>query len=341
MTPPKLSISIPTFNRANELGVLLQSIVVAASNADSMALIEVNISDNGSTDATASVISRFRSKFLHYNVNKFPLNQGPDANFLAAAALASGDYIWFMGSDDAVSPESLNLLLGRINDVGFDIGLVDMLLCDARLRPFSQHTWIESSHANLVTNTATPSEAVTFFSLARPRWGLLFGYLSALIVRREQWESFSIPLEYKSSLFSFVYPVMRSIDHGAVIANISAPLVLNRGDNDSIGSEIKTYDQQFQRLALDIFWYENFSALLRQEKVRESYLSLAGRNYGWKYLIKLRVLASDKHWSQIEPKLRSFGVTSRRLWIARRTKTGLQMAMFLFVRGKNLIIRKV
>jgi glycosyltransferase involved in cell wall biosynthesis len=95
---PKLSICIPTYNRAT----LLRD-GVAAILSDIVGLdAELIVSDNASTDQTATVMGQFLgNRQLRYHRNES--NVGPAPNMgVAVHKLATGDFLWFLGDDDLI-----------------------------------------------------------------------------------------------------------------------------------------------------------------------------------------------------------------------------------------------
>ena len=105
-----LSICIPTYNRACTLNECLHSLFEQKLD---FSKVEVCVSDNGSTDETTQVISKWSNK-LHLIVNRNSQNQGIPCNFLKVVSLAKGKYIWLLGDDDIVVPESVTYLLKLI-----------------------------------------------------------------------------------------------------------------------------------------------------------------------------------------------------------------------------------
>lgn len=112
----KISICIPTFNRAQYLTNCLQSIV--SNEVKSSVDFEVCISDNCSTDNTEQVVRRAQVSSTHENdtirYRKNPHNLGIPRNFLNVVEMASGDFIWLIGDDDLLLPHALRELSGLI-----------------------------------------------------------------------------------------------------------------------------------------------------------------------------------------------------------------------------------
>lgn len=103
----KLSICIPTFNRARYLQNCLQSIEDAA--AQTHAEFEVCVSDNGSDDDTSEVIEAYRNR-LPLVARRNVENLGIPRNFLAVVGMARGEFVWLVGDDDLLLPDSINRL---------------------------------------------------------------------------------------------------------------------------------------------------------------------------------------------------------------------------------------
>ncbi len=92
------SIIIPTFNRSNLLVRALDSVYVQSYRP-----IEILIVDDGSTDNTAEVVTRWRDQYIdascviHYFRKE---NGGPASCRNMGLSNARGEYIYFLDSDD-------------------------------------------------------------------------------------------------------------------------------------------------------------------------------------------------------------------------------------------------
>ena len=100
----KLSICIPTYNRAALLENCLYSIIQNKSR--SSVDFEVCVSDNGSTDGTEAVV-RNAQKTIAINYSKNPTNLGPTKNFLKVVEMARGEFVWLIGDDDLLMQNAL------------------------------------------------------------------------------------------------------------------------------------------------------------------------------------------------------------------------------------------
>ena len=96
---PRVSIIIPTYNRANFLGEALSS----ALGQDYQDL-EVIVIDDGSTDETKKVLATFKDQRL-ICVHQENAGRSPTRN--RAIAMARGEYITFLDSDDYYLPSKV------------------------------------------------------------------------------------------------------------------------------------------------------------------------------------------------------------------------------------------
>lgn len=108
---PVLTIAIPTYNRSEFLRQLLDSLVEQVRNEPR---VEVVVSDNASTDSTASLIEEWRRSGIRLTYFRNPQNVGPDANFLQCFESASGKYVWIIGDDDQLLPGAIEQVLEHL-----------------------------------------------------------------------------------------------------------------------------------------------------------------------------------------------------------------------------------
>lgn len=115
----KLSICIPTYNRASHLANCLNSIISCKINSDLK--FQICVSNNNSTDNTEQVVRKAMSLIdIKYHKNKS--NIGGPRNLLKVASMADGEFIWFIGDDDLLMPYAiieLYKLIGAHPDIDF------------------------------------------------------------------------------------------------------------------------------------------------------------------------------------------------------------------------------
>lgn len=127
----KLSVIVPVYNMASDgkLNYCMDSLV--NQTVQDMEIIAV---DDASTDNSLEILREYeaqypgRVKVIHYEVNK---RQGGAKN--AGLQAAGGEWIGFIDSDDWVTPDYYEKLIGKAEETG-----ADMVGCDYSL--VSEHT---------------------------------------------------------------------------------------------------------------------------------------------------------------------------------------------------------
>jgi glycosyltransferase involved in cell wall biosynthesis len=114
----KLTIAIPTWNRALRLEKALIDLCTEINLSSQKYNIEVFVSNNGSVDETANVIMKcgklFTDSGILFTTRKFEVNKGFDANIISCYVNSKGDYTWFLSDDD-------NIISGAIDAIFKDI----------------------------------------------------------------------------------------------------------------------------------------------------------------------------------------------------------------------------
>ena len=106
MTRPAVSVIMPAFNRAGFIGAAIASV-----RAQSMPDWELLVVDDGSSDDTLAVARRHAAEDRRIRVAANPGKAGPGGARNHAAALARGEWLAFLDSDDLWEHEKLALFL--------------------------------------------------------------------------------------------------------------------------------------------------------------------------------------------------------------------------------------
>jgi glycosyltransferase involved in cell wall biosynthesis len=109
----KLSICIPTYNRATHLANCLNSIRLM-QNPNNIEF-EVCVSNNCSIDNTEEVVINAQGD-LPIKYSRNDTNLGIPRNFLNVVEMASGEFAWLIGDDDLLLPDSLIKLHGLLSE---------------------------------------------------------------------------------------------------------------------------------------------------------------------------------------------------------------------------------
>ncbi len=104
---PRVSVIIPTFNRADLLPEAMRSVL-----AQTMSDLELIVVDDGSTDDTAAAVAPFLAADARVQYRP-QANQGVSAARNDGVRAAQGEYLAFLDSDDRYIPEALATHLAR------------------------------------------------------------------------------------------------------------------------------------------------------------------------------------------------------------------------------------
>lgn len=113
-----LSVIIPCYNAADTLGVQLE----ALSKESFSQPWEVILSDNGSTDASASIAQAYAHRLPSFKIIDSSAVKGPAHARNAGAKAAQGESLLFCDADDAVAP-------GWLSSMGAALKVHDFVTC--------------------------------------------------------------------------------------------------------------------------------------------------------------------------------------------------------------------
>ena len=97
---PRVTVTIPTYNRAHLLREAIRSVL-----SQSVTDLELFVSDNASTDDTAAAVASFDDPRVHYVRND--TNLGHLANMSRGFHLGTAPFLTILPDDDIMLPESL------------------------------------------------------------------------------------------------------------------------------------------------------------------------------------------------------------------------------------------
>lgn len=244
----KLSICIPTYNRANMLKEALNSIIISAKGFEES--IEIIILDNASSDNTKDVAQEFLSGygFIKYLCHEKTI--GGNLNIYEAAKKGTAEYIWIFSDDDKIIPETIKTVLGLI-DSGYN------------LIKYNSSVWTQDFSSCLKASYLPYKKDSVFKSHNElmKKFSLHLGFISSVVFKRDVY--FSISSEEYIKFIEYGFPHLYAIYSG-LINNctayfVSKPLIEQRGLN----SEYKTLQ-----------WYKYFaegSTLIFNELNKKGY----------------------------------------------------------------------
>lgn len=112
--PPLVTIAIPVYNSEGFIQATLNSILSQITPTN-QALVQIVIVDNGSTDRTLDIIES-NTFPCNFKLIKNLTNKGRDFSFDKCGLESDGNYIWFLGSQDALHPNSLSIVLKVLSE---------------------------------------------------------------------------------------------------------------------------------------------------------------------------------------------------------------------------------
>lgn len=241
-----LSITIPTYNRANFLDASLRSICKSICKSKRMD-IEIVVLDNYSTDNTYEVVKKY-SKYAFVRYIKNENNIGPDNNFKKAISLSRGKYVWIFGDDDLVFDDTI-LYLAQILDAPTAFGIVHLKAQNftdetspAEFQEFknfkiydgAKAEFIQEAHTNLTfitSNIVNKSlfDKIDLNTIANNNLGQLYWNIACAILTDKQ-----------AVVFDKIYAA-RQFNSG----NYNFSEVFGINLNDTLSSIEKNYDAKF------------------------------------------------------------------------------------------------
>jgi len=168
-----LTIAIPTFNRANYLRGLLDSLfdqLVAETR------VELIVSDNASPDETQSVVEGFMERGLAIRYIRNETNIGPDSNFQQCFEQAKGTYVWVFGDDDIIPSGGIAKILSYLSSDDYGVVYV------------SPYEFIHDHVAERIKDRFNRSDEILGSGLDMVRRaGAMLTFISAIIVNKDRY----------------------------------------------------------------------------------------------------------------------------------------------------------
>lgn len=185
-----LSICIPTFNRLENLQDCLQSISISNQYKNNLKY-EVCISDNYSDGDVEEIINKYKG---HINIkfNKNSKNLGFALNAIKAVSMAEGKYVWMIGNDELLLPDTLKKLENLLTkNSGIEYFFINSYHLKTDIlnkfpRPLNTKD-LPYEKMSTLSKTSTSKE-VDFWEIIDPEvsWEFLIGIFLS-IFKREKW----------------------------------------------------------------------------------------------------------------------------------------------------------
>jgi abequosyltransferase len=304
----RLSICIPTYNRAHLLRELLESLT-----ASDLKSIHVAISDNASRDNTHEIAEVYRERFPNFDYHRNEENLGPDRNYLAAANMARGEYCLLMGSDDVFMPGSIAKIFEYLKDEP-DLLVYSRVDANFKLKPLRVVPAASFPTDPVRLQIRCEKDIVDYLDHCNSI-GAAYSYLSSVVFRVDRWRAEKCPEIVIGSAYphtAIFFAIMRK---GCSLIYTEKPIVVWRGGNDTFLS-----GGMDKRVLLDLNGYDllattmfadqpEAAAALRRLVVRE-HTELQMRRFVIFLPRKLRT--SHKGWEEVNRRLNELGTPGKR-----------------------------
>jgi abequosyltransferase len=326
----KISICMPTRNRAGFIGAALDSVI---SQADDR--VEIVIVDGASTDGTQAVVDKYRQKFSGIVYCRQEKNGGVDMDMAKAITTARGEYCWLLSDDDALKPGAIQRMLEEAAS-GYEIFLTNVTVCDLYLRPIRERCWLSKDVESRVFDLHEKGDLIEYCNKA-DSIGALFSFWSSIVLRRETWVKSGYARDFDGSAYALAATLFSSIGSECRLKYIKEPLILWRNDNLSFQDE----GGLAKRFLLDFDGYMHMADkyMSFDPDIRRSFLSVMRREHPWYTVIHAATyIDNDSVWEDFKARLSRFGYSDSLIRISRilrRYKT----IIFFGVKIKRKIVK--
>jgi glycosyltransferase involved in cell wall biosynthesis len=215
-----LTIVVPTYNRAQHLGLLLRCLHEQISVYERS--VQVLVSDNASTDGTADLLHDWQTRWPRLKTRRNVSNLGAEGNFCACLDHIDTQYFWILGDDDLPKESVVGKLVGLLNAEVPDL-------------VYLRSEWVPQIKGPAQGEPVAALNAITLGQLEFARevhvW---FTFISGVVVNRERLVSalgdHTVRRHIGTSLvqLGWVYPVLA---HGTKFLFVTNLCVLATKDN--------------------------------------------------------------------------------------------------------------
>jgi len=317
-TKIKVSICIPTRNRACFIGQTLESVISQATDD-----IEIIIVDGASTDNTAEVVQGYQQRFKRLVYYRGEENMGVDRDMAKTIELAHGDYCWLLSDDDLLKPNALKRILKEI-ETGYEIYLSNITVCDLYMQPIRERLWFFPYVKDRVFNLHNENELIEYCNRANSI-GALFSYMSSIVLSRQEWLKTGYCYEFDRTAYALAASLFSFIARKCRLKYIRSSLVSWRSGNESF----QNAGGLAKRLLLDFDAYLQIADkyLSDNHKVREAFLRVMMREHSWYTIIHgISFINNPQIEREFRSKLLKFGYS-----------LGMVKACCCLGRHKNLV----
>lgn len=288
----KLSICIPTYNRAKFLDEAIESVVTQVTE-DIKDNVELCISDNASTDNTEEIVEKWKKQSsISIVYHKNEENFGADRNFLKVVEIANGGYCWFLGSDDKIVNGTIEIILSQIETNDIDIFISNRIEFNNNFsKKIGISDWFKLHNDKIFDFSVVEVSEYLKYGKAL---GAIFSYISSVVFKRISWNAISDKERYVGTLYSHTYILAKIIKNKAKLKYIDTPLSLCRLNDDE-----QTFAKQlgnYKRLYVDYYNILIFNDVFGMDS-KESYFvkKILSKQRNVKTLLAISLLIDEEN----------------------------------------------
>lgn len=216
--PPCLTLAIPTYNSAQCILRLLESI--SCQDLDD---IELLVIDDASRDDTTKIVRAYLEKIPAETkrVIENLTNLGLDGNYRRCLSEAQGNYVWIIGHDDYLAKDAVSRIKRVLSSANAPSGVfVNYSLFDTASGTLVRPAWVRA------TNDLFNLSGNQFIDTAL----IGFTFISSMIHRRD----LVLSLDLDTDMGSNWLPAATVLQYAHLgrLAFINAPLVTNAGNSE-------------------------------------------------------------------------------------------------------------
>lgn len=236
----RVSVVIPVYNIEEHLRQCLDSV-----RAQTLDDIEIICVDDGSTDGSPEILARYAAEDSRFRIVT-QQNAGPGAARNAGLALASGEYVIFLDSDDWFEADFLQQMTDRAVQTGADVTICRGVEFDTATGREYPSEWMLKTQYLPGGESFSPREAadhVFQFTYGWP-WDKLY---RLDYIRRE---GITYPTVSNSEDLVFVFPSIAAAGTVTVLERVLVHHRVNRGASVSNASRNQAPEQPYAAMEL-------------------------------------------------------------------------------------------
>jgi abequosyltransferase len=291
----KISICIPTYNRAEFLSRTIKSVLQQDDQ------VQIVVSDNGSLDGTERIMKELSDRYPQIKYKRYGENAGADRNYLRSIDLADGEFCWFLGSDDVLMPGAIQRVRHAF-DSGCEVVLSNRADYDANRSFLGVTNWVDTSEKSH-WDTALPRELYSYLSRVRGLGGV-FSYLSTIAFKKRLWTAVRYDEQFTGTAYSHAYVLMWMLRNGCRLTFLAEPVVYCLRGNDSFLA-----NGEIRRFLLDFDGYHLISekVLEGDSSLQNALFAIIRREQPLQRVLRMRRLCSTPlDWARIVRELEYF-----------------------------------